>query len=143
MDVIAHKKSGVGSMYLVCAILALIIIGVGVGTHTAFVLLPMGLAIGGFSGYIFVDYTRLPYDVIGIDQEDNLHLPKGTVVNIKDVLDVSYRRASARSIQYKWGSVTLKTRLGDFKYGYIADCEDVAKLLTDMMYRARYSNTDN
>ena len=143
MDVIAHKKSGVGFMYLVCALLGLIIIGLGIGTHTAFALVPMGLAIGGFSGYIFVDYTRLPYDVISIDRESNLHLPKGKVVNIKDILDVSYRRASARSIQYKWGSVTLKTRLGDFKYGYISDCEEASKKLTDMMYRARFSDIDN
>ena len=55
MDVVARKKSGVGSMYLVCTLLGFIIIGVGIGTHTAFVLLPMGLAISGISGYIFVD----------------------------------------------------------------------------------------
>ncbi len=143
MDIIARKKSGVGSMYLVCALLGFIIIGVGIGTHTAFVLLPMGLAISGISGYIFVDYARLPYDVISIDRENNLILPKGNTVSIKDVLDVSYKRATARGIQYRWGTIKLKTRLGDFKYGYIADCEDVSKRLTDMMYRARFSDTDN
>ena len=143
MDVIAHKKSGVGFMYLACTLLALIIIGLGIGTHTAFALVPMGLAIGGFSGYIFVDYARLPYDVISIDRENNLILPKGNTVNIKDVLDVSYKRATARGIQYRWGTIKLKTRLGDFKYGYIADCEEVSKQLTDMMYRARFSDIDN
>ena len=144
MNVIAHKKSGVGIMYLVCVLLGFILIGIGIATGGEGLLLAVaGLAISGISGFIFVQYILLPYDVISIDQEDNLHLPKGTIVNIKDVLDVSYRRASARSIQYKWGSVTLKTRLGDFKYGYISDCEEVSKQLTDMMYRARFSDIDN
>ena len=143
MDVVARKKSGVGAMYLVFALLGFIIIGVGIGTHTAFVFLPMGLAISGISGYIFVDYVRLPYDVIIIDRENNLILPKGNTISIKDVLDVSYKRATARGIQYRWGAIKLKTRLGDFKYGYIADCEEVSKRLTDMMYRARFSDIDN
>ena len=144
MNVIAHKKSGVGFMYLVCVLLGFMLIGIGIATGAEGLLLAVaGLAISGISGFIFVQYISLPYDVIGIDREDNLHLPKGTVVNIKDVLDVSYRRASARSIQYKWGSVTLKTRLGTFKYGYIADCEEVAKLLTDMMYQAKFVEADS
>lgn len=142
MNVIARKKEGVGIMYLVCTLLSTVFVGVGIGLSGEMLIIALlGLALLCISGYVFIQYVMLPYDVISIDREDNLHLPKGKVINIKDVLDVSYRRASARHIQYKWGSVTLKTRLGTFKYGYIADCEQVSKILTDMVYHARYAET--
>lgn len=140
MDVIAHKRSGVGFMYLVCTLLGLIFVGVGFYTSGEALLIAfMGLVVTGISAYIFISYLALPYAVITLDRENNLHLPKNKTVAINDVLDVSYRRASARGIQYKWGSVTLTTRLGSFKYGYIADCEEVAKRLTDLMYQAKYN----
>ena len=143
MNVIAHKREGVGVMYLVCTFLGLVFIGIGAALLGEGILLILfGILLSAVSGYIFYGYVSLPYAVIQIDGEDNLHLPKGKTISLCDVLDVSYRRASAKGIQYKWGSVTLTTRLGKYKYGYIADCEEVAKNLTDMMYRARFENAE-
>ncbi len=144
MDIIAHKRNGVGVMYFICTLLGLMITGFGISAFPGgIIIVVMGLVVVGISGFIFIQFITLPYNVICADKEDNLHLPKGKVVSIKDVLDVSYRRATARGIQYKWGSVTLSTRIGTFKYGCISDCEDVAKRLTDMMYQARYAQDNS
>ena len=62
---------------------------------------------------------------------------KGTV---KAVNDVSYRRASAKGIQYRWGSVTLSTLYGKYKFGFVADCEEVSKRLTQLVYEEKYRN---
>lgn len=141
MDIIARKRGGVGFMYLVCALVGLIL------TASAFIdmgemlpLLILGIPLTVISTYIFISYLALPYNVITLDKDNKLHLPKGVTLVLTDLLDVSYVRASARSIQYKWGSLLLTAKQGKFKYGYIADCEEVAKRLTDMMYRARYDS---
>ena len=143
MDVIACKKGGVGVMYLLCTFVGLIISASGFAMMGEGIIMGIaGIAIALISGYVFFSYVSLPYAVIQLDSDNNLHLPKNLVVNVGDVLDVSYRRASARGIQYRWGSVTLSTRLGTYRYGYIADCESVAKSLTDMIYQAKYKKAD-
>lgn len=139
MEVIARKKTGVGIMYLVCTFFGLTIFGMGISDEIIIVGL-LGLVLSIISGYIFFDYVSLPYDVIKVDTEGNLHLPKSIVIPLRDITDISYRRASAKGIQYKWGSVTMRTHLEKFKYGYIRNCEDVAKQLTEMMHRAKFEN---
>ena len=86
---------------------------------------------------ILVRYIILPKEIILVDKNNQLHLPKGISLNPKDIVDVSYRRASARSIQYKWGSVTIETRDSKYKFGYVADCEFVAKNIYDLMYKSK------
>ncbi len=139
MEVIAQKKTGVGIMYLACTFLGLIFFGMGISDGIIVIGL-LGLVLSIISGYIFFEYVSLPYDVIKVDTEGNLHLPKSKVIPLCDITDISYRRASAKGVQYKWGSVTIRTHLEKFKYGYIKDCEEVAKQLTEMMHRAKFDN---
>lgn len=138
MEVIARRKEGVGLMYLLCTFLGLIFVGMGIAFGVDGILLTvMGAVLGGISGYLTVSYLTLPSAIIIYDGSNTLTLPKEVKLNIKDVIDVSYRRAHGRGISYKWGSVTIKTHIGKYKYGFVAECEDVAKQLTEMMYRAR------
>ena len=141
-EIVAIRKFGAGMLYVAITSigLAILLLGAIFGSWPAAVL---GGAFILICIYLVVDFLRTPSVVAWIDGDGELNLGRVGKIKPSEICDVSYRRASAKGIQYKWGSVTLKTRLGDFKYGYIADCEDVAKLLTDMMYRARYSNTDN
>ena len=139
MEVIAQKKVGVGIMYLACAFLGIALLGTGIADGVIAIAL-IGLALSIISGYIFFEYVSLPYDVIKFDNEGNLHLPKNKVIPLNDITDISYRRASAKGIQYKWGSVTIRMHLEKFKYGYIKDCEEVAKQLTEMVHRAKFDN---
>lgn len=138
MNVIATKREGVESMYLACTVASAFITVLGMAMLVVTTVL-LGVVMGITCGYLYFECKKIPNVVISIDENNVLHLPKGVTVSIDDVIDVSYRRASAKSIQYKWGSVALKTKNGMIhKYGYIAECEEVAKRLTDMMYQAKY-----
>ena len=138
LNVIATKREGVGTMYLVCTVASIFITVLGF----AMLLVPtilLGVVMMITCGYFYLECKKIPDVVISVDENNTLYLPMGVTVSISDVIDVSYRRASARSIQYKWGSVTIRTKNGMvYKYGYIAECEEVAKRLTDMVYQAKY-----
>ncbi|MBQ8260413.1 MAG: hypothetical protein IJY97_12715 [Clostridia bacterium] len=74
-----------------------------------------------------------------MDNKGILHLPKNVTLDPKDIVDVSYRRARGRGITYHWGEITIITHLESFKFDYVADCEDVSKELTRMMYESKQS----
>jgi hypothetical protein len=101
----------------------------------------MGLIVLITSLIIYIKYKKLPDCIILQDTEGCLYLPYGVAVKISDIIDVSYKKASAKGIQYKWGAIILTTRTARYKYGYVADCEDVSKMLTDMMYNYRYNDS--
>jgi len=75
-----------------------------------------------------------------LSDDNKLILPHGVTVSLYAVNDVSYRRASAKGIQYRWGSVTLSTLYGKYKFGFVADCEEVSKRLTQLLYKEKYRN---
>lgn len=142
MEVIARKREGVGVMYLCCTIVGVITTIFGIGSMTIYFAL-LGILLTVVCGYMYAGYVALPTDVILLEQGNVLRLPKGGTLNINDLSDVSYKCATAKEIQYKWGTVMLRTKFGDvYKYGYIAECETVAKRLTEMMYAARYNKME-
>lgn len=140
MEVIARKKRGIGVVYLICTLVGILLLGVSFVTPSQRMkLIIFGLMLASVGGYIYASYSLLPYEVIRLDNNNVLHLPKERKLAVTDITYVSHRCAHARGIRYKWGSVTIKTENAKYTYNYIADCEDVAKRLTDMMYRAKYS----
>ena len=139
MEVIARKRDGIGIMYLCCTIVGIFMAIFGVGSAKFYFIL-LGILLTVVCGYIYASYVALPTDVIILESGNVLRLPKGITVNIADLADVSYKCATAKGVQYKWGTVILRTKFGTvYKYGYIAECETVAKRLTEMMYAVRYS----
>ena len=83
---------------------------------------------------VFIDYLRTPMRPFFIDEHDRLVLHDGTVLDMKDVWDVSYRRATGRGVQYSWGSITIASGCGTLKYRYICDCEELTKSLLRRVY---------
>ena len=143
MKVIAHKKDGMGLLYGFVVVMGIFLISLGIGLGLAGIYLwLLGGLICGIGVYYVVKFLMLPSAIIMQDTDGILHLPKGVTVSPADIIDVSYRRASARGLQYAWGSVNIKTHTDEYKYGFVAECEDAAKELTDIMYRARYSRKD-
>lgn len=102
-------------------------------------LIPILLAIViiAIFSYNIVKYLRVPYEIVTVDNKGMLHLPKNVTLDPKDIIDVSYRRARGKGITYYWGEITIITRLESIEFDYVADCEDVSKELTRMMYESR------
>lgn len=83
---------------------------------------------------VFINYLCTPMRPFYIDEHDRLVLHDGTVLDMKDVWDVSYRRATGRGVQYSWGSIIIASGYGTLKYRYICDCEDLTKSLLRLVY---------
>ena len=139
---IAYKKQSVG-------ILNGIMMVVGLGMFVAsFVLngevlgyldkMRMVGAIAAIVGLVeTVRYLLVPVSIVILEDGDTLCLPKGIRIPLTAVYDVSYRRASARGLQYYWGSITLSTSQGRYKYDFVEDCESASKYLTKLVYDAK------
>lgn len=130
----ARKSVAAGVLYGVC-ILASGLMLAACGALQGDV--PLWIACGACTAIIigvFIDYLRTPMRPFFIDEHDRLVLHDGTVLDMKDVWDVSYRRATGRSVQYSWGSITIASGCGTLKYRYICDCEELTKSLLRLAY---------
>lgn len=133
---IAYKKHSAGILYIILTLIGVMMLISAITEK----LLPLGI-IGALltiiSAVLSIRFLSLPSDIIILSDDGSLILPKGVPVSLESVSDVSYRRASAKGIQYRWGSITLSTYYGSYKFGFVADCEDVAKQLTQMAFEAK------
>ena len=136
---IAYKKYSAGIVYIILTFVGVLLLISAIAEK----LIPMGI-IGGLltivSAVLSIRFLMLPSNIIVLSDDDTIILPKGITVPLDSISDVSYRRASAKGIQYRWGSITLSTYYGSYKYGFVADCEDVAKQLTQMVFEAKQKN---
>lgn len=137
-EIVAIRKFGAGMLYVAITSigLAILLLGAIFGSWPAAVL---GGAFILICIYLVVDFLRTPSVVAWIDGDGELNLGRVGKIKPSEICDVSYRRASAKGIQYKWGSLTVTTYAGRYKYGFVADCEDAAKRLTELMHEAKYS----
>ena len=133
---IAYKKYSAGIVYIILTFVGVMLLISAIAEK----LIPMGI-IGGLltivSAVLSIRFLMLPSNIIVLSDDDTIILPKGITVPLDSISDVSYRRASAKGIQYRWGSVTVSTYYGSYKYGFVADCEDVSKQLTQMVFEAK------
>lgn len=133
---IAYKKHSAGILYIILTVVGVMMLISAITEK----LLPMGI-IGALltiiSTVLSIRFLSLPSDIIVLSDDGTLILPKGVTVSLESISDVSYRRASAKGIQYRWGSITLSTYYGSHKYGFVSDCENVAKQLTQMVFEAK------
>ena len=133
---IAYKKHSAVIPYVILTVVGVMLLISAITEE----LLPfgiMGALITIISAVMSIRFLSLPSDIIVLSEDGSLILPKGVTVSLESVSDVSYRRASAKGIQYRWGSITLSTYYGSYKFGFVADCEDVAKQLTQMVFEAK------
>ncbi len=139
---IAYKKHSAGVLSIILTIVGVMLLISAITEK----LLPMGI-IGAMltiiSAMPSIRFLSLPSDIIVLSDNGTLILPKGVTISLESISDVSYRRASAKGIQYRWGSITLSTYYGSYKFGFVADCEDVAKQLTQMVFEAKQKTQHN
>lgn len=135
--VIAKKKEGILLLYFFVAFAGLFLIAIGIAESVLLIIL--GIFMAAIAGYTIVRYLRTPHTIITVDNKGILHLPKDVTLDPKDIIDVSYRRARGKSVTYEWGEVIIITHLESFRFDYVADCEDVSKELTRMMYESKRS----
>ena len=140
MNVIARKREGLGLLYSFTALIGLIFIGIGVcydTTSTTLLTVLFGVVVFAISCYGVVAFCRTPAEIVTVDNTGLLHLPNDVTLNPADLVDVSYKRARGKGIQYKWGKIILSTHIDTYKFNFVADCEQTSKELTRMMYESK------
>ena len=133
---IAYKKHSAGIIYIILTFVGIMMLISAIMEKR----LPwgiIGVLLTIISAIFFIRFLSLPSHIIILSDDGSLILPKGVTVSLESVSDVSYRRASAKGLQYRWGSITLSTYYGSYKFGFVADCEDVAKQLTQIVFEAK------
>ena len=128
---IAYKKHSAGILYIILTFVGVMML-ISAITEKILPLGIMGALLTIISTVLSIRFLSLPSDIVVLSEDGTLILPKGVTVSLESISDVSYRRASAKGIQYRWGSITLSTYYGSYKYGFVSDCEDVAKQITQM-----------
>lgn len=135
--VIAKRKNAVFPLYIFTALVGVFVIVLSFMGDIEFLIL--GILVIAVSAYILIGFCKVPPVIITLDESGVLHLPGNVTITPSEISDVSYKNARAKHIQYKWGSVTIVTYSGTYKYKYVAECEAVAKKLTELKYT--YANT--
>jgi hypothetical protein len=143
--IIAHKCHSAGIVYVLATFLCVgilaSVLGSDVPTSLSIYYLLIGAIPTVLSAIYAIRYLSLPSDIIVLTEDNMLILPKNVAVPLNTVVDVSYKRAQAKGIQYKWGKIILQTRDHTYKFDFVADCEDVSKHLTRQMYAAKHTDT--
>ena len=133
---IAYKKHSAGILYIILTFVGVVML-ISAITEKILPLGIMGALLTIISTVLSIRFLSLPSDIVVLSEDGTLILPEGVTVSLESISDVSYRRASAKGIQYRWGSITLSTYYGSYKYGFVSDCEDVAKQITQMVFEAK------
>lgn len=133
---IAYKKHSAGILYSILTFVGVMML-ISAITEKILPLGIMGALLTIISAVLSIRFLSLPSDIVVLSEDGTLILPKGVTVSLESISDVSYRRASAKGIQYRWGSITLSTYYGSYKYGFVSDCEDVAKQISQMVFEAK------
>ncbi len=134
MKIIAYRKNGIGILYMFSLLIGIAFIAYGSSSVNGIVMVAIGLAVCAISLYILIDFFRTPYAVIQMTDEGQLVLPKKTEIQLDEITKISFRRARAKGLRYRWGSVMISTYSETYKVKYVADCEKVAKDLHGLIF---------
>lgn len=132
MKILATKSTKIGFLYIFSLVISIIF---SLGGFYVIYLLYAGISVALVSLGIVIDYFCTAKNPIILSDKNQLILPKGIVLELADIIDVSYKRATAKGIQYKWGTVKITSTKGEFKFRYLENCEDVAKTLLKLIYQ--------
>ena len=105
---IAYKKHSAGILYIILTFVGVMML-ISAITEKILLLGIMGALLTIISTVLSIRFLSLPSDIVVLSEDGTLILPKGVTVSLESISDVSYRRASAKGIQYRWGSITLST----------------------------------
>lgn len=134
MKVLATKSTKIGFLYIFCLVMGVIF---SLFSFYMIYFLLVGILLVLVSLGIVIDYFHTAKTPILLNDKNQLILPKGIILELNEVKDVSYRRASAKGIQYKWGTVKIISTKGEFKFRYLENCEEVAKTILKLVYQSK------
>ena len=141
--VVGKRSGGVGILYSVIEVLFLAIVlwGWGMFRNESDVrVLLLGLVFLGVTGVILFRYFTTPAEAIILNEDNSIYLAKfDLTLSMEEIRHISYKRARAKGIEYKWGKVIIETDSKKYKTDYLSYCEEVADTLNTalMEYRVR------
>lgn len=141
MKVLAVRKSGIFAMYLICFIVGIIITICGIMAQInggdGIPLAIVGIVLFISCLILVIDIAKTPKNIIMYNNDSYTINALGKKINLKDIIDVSYKKARAKHIYYKWGTVIITTNSKKLKCKYVAECEDVAKQVYALSIKAK------
>lgn len=146
--VVGKKSSAVGVMYTLVGlffVFAMLLAFTQMEGSDRTMVLIFGFVFILIDGIILALYATTPAEAIILNPDKSVFLRKDNVnLSMAEIVDISYKKASARGIQYKWGKVIISTASTRYSVNYISECENVAKYLVNEWYGYRnYMNGGN
>ena len=135
-EVIAYKKHLAGVAYIVITLVGILMLVSGFAARKAR-LWAMAIVVSAVGFFCSVRFLTLPSEIIVLNADGTLTLAGGTTVALSEIREVDYRRARGKGIRYSWGSLTVSTYSGDYRFAFVADCEEVAERLNGMVLSAK------
>jgi len=80
---------------------------------------------------ILIHFANSPKIAVQQDEKGNFFLYDEIILASDEIIDVRYRRVSARGLQYKWGKLMFYTKKGDYTFSYIKDVEYSCKYILE------------
>ena len=129
--VIAKKKHSAGVLFMLLTLLGVGLLILGV-VFDIKILLFMGVIFAvGCVGFV-VWYFTVPSVIIALDENRSLLLPRGVVISLRDITEVSSFEAWNHRVNYTWGTITIETKARKYKYGFVANCAEVERKINDL-----------
>lgn len=141
---IGYRKNGIGIVYLFALILGIVLAVSGIFLATndslfeCIMFILGGILVGVFSIIEMIEFYSTKSNVISISDE-NIKV-NDNVFAIKDIIDVSYKKARSRYCTYNYGTITIITVNNRYTAQFVADCEIVSKKITKLMYEKKNLN---
>ena len=83
-----------------------------------------------------VMYYRTHVDILLLEGSHTLHFPRGIVVDVKDIVDVTYHTSHRRRGLLQ-GRLTVQTKDRTIRLSFVADCVTVGKTITELVYNRK------
>ena len=131
MKNIAKKKHSAGVLFMLLTLLGVGLLILGIAFDIKILLFMGAIFAVGCVGFV-VWYFTVPSVIIALDENRKLLLPRGVVISLRDITEVSSFEAWNHRIEYSWGTITIETKTRKYKYGFVADCAEVEKKLNDL-----------
>ena len=130
MRVIAERKNALLFLYIFCLIVGIISFLLGLFFNykgNGLEMIMPGIVLIGISLYFVIRIATTPKEIIVYDKDNKtIIIMKKIVLPINNIFDVSYKRASPKAHQYKWGTIIINKSI---KCKYVKNCEEVSKQL--------------
>lgn len=147
MEVLGRRKSSLLILNIIGMLLAISCsvtsLFVGLNDARVWSLMLTGIVLFLLFIIVMIFILRTPPEAIKFDGNKTLVFPHDCRISLDDVTEVSFTRALGRSVQYYWGTVTVKTAGCVYKVRYIDDCEGVARKITQILQRHTNRNNQN